>query len=1093
MNFTIYSYWNITELAGVFNAVSALVYSDDYGGALKFIALVALLSVTMTVLAGKGKMEEFWQWTIMVALLNGLLLAPRATVQLVDETGTNPTVVVANVPEGLAAVAGGVSTIGYWLTTSYETVFALPGSLNFETGGMMFGQKVQQEMNNLQPATIAWTNDFNAYYTECLAPDILNNTLTLDQINTSSNIWSLLGGTNPGLFVTLSTVGTVSCPVAYTDLSTRLTTSEVPASLKNYAATTLPQSPATAVAQVGQVIVDSSSYFNGIATAANAAVQQAIVSNSIIDAHCNMLSQTTNTALANECMTQAEGFRQTNTAYLAMANIAQSSMPKLHNAIELIQYAIFPIILIFIIVAGHHGMTILKVYVMSLVWIQLWPPLYAVVNYIMNVHASYWVNATQGNAMAMQMQQWISQTSVSDQAIGGMLTIAIPGIAAALVKGGDVGMQAVGNLASPPASVEKMAAQMAMGNHNSGQINEAPKVTTGGQTLSHVGQDGAITTTFSDRSQSFDGSAAQVKSSAKIESGSSYGSKLETQSGDAVKSSNAASQQSTAAMQSVFSNINSLTQTSGKGDVAATADNQTKMATITKANQAIESSVQSLMAKTGVTQGEATEIMASATAGTPGAGLLGSGASVTLSGKETASRQKIAEEAKSIVTTNNLSTLVADASNASHALSFTHQNSAGAEAANNVQAGLTSSQNFQNSATSELARSVELSHKASTARSLDVGSKEDMTKAVFDRVIAQAAESGITIDGQKYKNDLTYAKIDAEIRRGSPEMKATLDKAAESMYEERINGLVNGGHAEGRKMLTDNDVIRNNKDNNSNLPGKAAVVQHHADALTNEGKAETGAGVHVGNVPTNNVGAGVTTALANAGTSTAGTPTVAAPAAQHADGAALAGVVAKAQNVSLTAAVVENAGNAAFGNAPSYLANNLIPGEASGEFFNKGVDDFDKSFKPGTPNTDKNKVAAVETLTEVLAMGVGGRAGGLAAEDIAKKSAMVIAANAGGQVGQIVNDVMDDRRRNETNNSAAPAVTSASAPVAAPTHQAEAPKVEPAPAVASAELTDSPGKSNLGSLLSGGKKYVPPMENSEGQDSKDGAMPPPKT
>ena len=131
INYTIYSYWNITELAGVFNAVSALVYSDNYSGALKFIALVGILSLSMTVLAGKGKMEEFWQWTLMVALLNGLLLAPRATVQLVDQTGTKPTVVVANVPIGLAAVAGSVSTIGYWLTTSYETVFALPNSLNF--------------------------------------------------------------------------------------------------------------------------------------------------------------------------------------------------------------------------------------------------------------------------------------------------------------------------------------------------------------------------------------------------------------------------------------------------------------------------------------------------------------------------------------------------------------------------------------------------------------------------------------------------------------------------------------------------------------------------------------------------------------------------------------------------------------------------------------------------------------------------------------------------------------------------------------------------------------------------------------------------
>jgi hypothetical protein len=52
INYTIYSYWNITELAGVFNAVSALVYSDNYSGALKFIALVGVLSLSMCVFHG---------------------------------------------------------------------------------------------------------------------------------------------------------------------------------------------------------------------------------------------------------------------------------------------------------------------------------------------------------------------------------------------------------------------------------------------------------------------------------------------------------------------------------------------------------------------------------------------------------------------------------------------------------------------------------------------------------------------------------------------------------------------------------------------------------------------------------------------------------------------------------------------------------------------------------------------------------------------------------------------------------------------------------------------------------------------------------
>jgi conjugal transfer mating pair stabilization protein TraG len=1001
LNFTIYSYWNITELTGVFNAISALVYSDNYGGALQFIALVGVLSVAMTVLVSRGQMlDEFWKWTVMVALLNGMLLAPRATVQIVDVTGTNPPAVVSNVPEGLAAVAGSVSTIGYWLTTSYETVFALPGSLTFETGGMMFGQKVQQEITKLKPATIAWSNDFNSYYTECVSPNILSGTLTYDQLNTTNDIWGLLGTAallNPGFYVTLSTLGTVTCPVAYTDLDNRLTASEVPATLKNYAVTALPQSSTStlAVNQVSQVVVDSSSYFNGIATAANTAVQQAIVSNSIIDAHCNMLSQTTNTALANECMTQSEGFRQTNTAYMAMANIAQSSMPKLHNAIELIQYGVFPIILIFIIVAGHKGMSILKTYVMSLVWIQLWPPLYAVVNYMMNVHASYWVNATQGNAMALQMQQWISQTSVSDQAIAGMLTIAIPGIAAALVKGGDVGMQAVGNLASPPASVEKLASQMAMGNHSSGQINESPNATTGAGISKVISHDGSVTSTFANGGHSFKQGDSAFDSVAKIESGASYGSKLETSSADAVKSSNTNSQQSTAAMQSVLGNIQTLAQTSGKGDVAATADNSTHMATITKANQVIEQSTKTLMEKTGVTQAEATEIVAAATAGTPGAGLVGSGASVTLSGKETASRQKIAEEANAIVKTNQLSTLVSDAKNAAHALTFTHQNSTGAEASRNVQAGLTTSQNFQNTAKSDLARSQELAHKAAIARSLDVGSKNDITQQVFDKVINQAKNGGITIDGHKYGSELNYEKINAELRRGNQDMSATLDKTAEGMYEERIKGMVNNGkNPEGRTMLTDKDVVQNNDANNAAQPGIVAVGEHYAGALGSEKQSELNAGVNPDQKLVNTVAPVVAKTLTDAGKQTAGSPAVETAASQHKKNEAFAADVKQRQDISLSGAVLENSTNAVLGDGSSYLLNKVIPGQPSGAFFNKGADDFDKSFAPGTSEATKAIWATGETVVVGATALVGGGVGGKAAKSVAELGVESLASKA---------------------------------------------------------------------------------------------------
>ena len=83
MNFEVYAYWNIEELTATFNAVAALMGSGDYLGLLRTLALVGILSLALVVLAGKGRMEDFWKWVIMLALFNGMLLVPKTNVIVV--------------------------------------------------------------------------------------------------------------------------------------------------------------------------------------------------------------------------------------------------------------------------------------------------------------------------------------------------------------------------------------------------------------------------------------------------------------------------------------------------------------------------------------------------------------------------------------------------------------------------------------------------------------------------------------------------------------------------------------------------------------------------------------------------------------------------------------------------------------------------------------------------------------------------------------------------------------------------------------------------------------------------------------------------
>ena len=59
MNFEVYAYWNTAELAAVFNAIAAITGSGDFNGLLRTLAMVAILSLAIGVLAGRGRHDDF--------------------------------------------------------------------------------------------------------------------------------------------------------------------------------------------------------------------------------------------------------------------------------------------------------------------------------------------------------------------------------------------------------------------------------------------------------------------------------------------------------------------------------------------------------------------------------------------------------------------------------------------------------------------------------------------------------------------------------------------------------------------------------------------------------------------------------------------------------------------------------------------------------------------------------------------------------------------------------------------------------------------------------------------------------------------------
>ncbi|MBK7424604.1 MAG: conjugal transfer protein TraG N-terminal domain-containing protein [Propionivibrio sp.] len=82
---------------------------------------------------------------------------------------------------------------------------------------------------------------------------------------------------------------------------------------------------------------------------------------------------------------------------------------------------------------------------MTMLWVQLWAPLYAIVNFVGTMaHAKSLKASLAGvDGISISNASALMNTTISGEAIAGILTIAVPMIALAIVKGGEVAMSGV--------------------------------------------------------------------------------------------------------------------------------------------------------------------------------------------------------------------------------------------------------------------------------------------------------------------------------------------------------------------------------------------------------------------------------------------------------------------------------------------------------------------------------------------------------------------------------------------------------------------------------------------------------------------------
>lgn len=449
--FEIYSYFNVETLWGVFNALVLILGSQSFLGSLAAVAAVGFIAAFLAYAFQPSKLDG-WKWICTVVAVYTILFVPRTTVMIVDRTGSEAPRTVANVPYSLAMLGGLTSGIGDALTGIFETAFralpgdaGLPAELGYQQNGMMFGARVVQTSARATFMDPRLSTDVVNFITNCTVYDLQDGAISLTDWRTSTDLWPRLANTNPARYTQVSRptggVSVVTCPAAHTDINGRMS-ADILATMDRAAAILNPTAPdATRVTMFDSQLTQAYLRQRLVAASTSAAgiLRQTALINAIQDAGTLGCQRSNDPACVLNAQARANSTAAMNSAWMNAAKVAEQALPMIRNAAEAVMYGAFPIIILMLLLTTSlKSLQYFGAYCTLLISIQLWPPLFAVVNYVASIAAGFDIAAagatgTPGlSGMTTMTASSVLSASISNQAVVSTLVTAIPFLSYAL-------------------------------------------------------------------------------------------------------------------------------------------------------------------------------------------------------------------------------------------------------------------------------------------------------------------------------------------------------------------------------------------------------------------------------------------------------------------------------------------------------------------------------------------------------------------------------------------------------------------------------------------------------------------------------------
>lgn len=431
----VYSYGGGEALFKVLTGIK-FIYNSDISKDLIHLMTFVGLSWAAFQGATQNSFTPKLSWLVKYALITSLFLTPTATLWVSDAVYKTRNK-IDDLPIGLVLPASVFSGIGFAITQSFDQAFStVDNNIPYTKYGQSFGAALISQSRNFKIQDSGFRENIEGFIDNCMIYDVMVGTkYSASDLRDSENIWALVSKNASSIRM-----------FNYRDQDktkgrSLVTCREGVAKLNNYWKTDiekLAEKYGTSIfgkygAQLAQSMDNSNNKVLGKSFLANINVVTELYgkNNGGLDTLKQIMMIN---AIADIPMSYGavKAKQQQQESWLISGQLAREILPTLHAIFAALIYSSFILIIGMLVLPS--GFKTLANYLGLLIWIETWPPLFAVLNLLTNVSSK----TLGGDFSAITMNnasQIISHNNNISVVASGMMMV-LPYLSYNLLKGG---------------------------------------------------------------------------------------------------------------------------------------------------------------------------------------------------------------------------------------------------------------------------------------------------------------------------------------------------------------------------------------------------------------------------------------------------------------------------------------------------------------------------------------------------------------------------------------------------------------------------------------------------------------------------------